>query len=169
MIAAWLLLAVVALERLAELAWSWRNERRLRARGGREYGRAHYLLFPLLHAAWLFALAVHLAFEARIDILWPLVGIYGLLQLGRAWVLWSLGERWTTRIIVLPGAPLIRRGPYRFLRHPNYLIVALELAVLPLALESWPIAVVASALNLALLAWRIKVEERALGLNPAAV
>lgn len=161
-LAAWIILAAVAAERLAELLWSRRNERRLRARGGREYGRRHYLLFPLLHGAWLFALAVHVALEARIEIVWPLIGVYGLLQAGRAWVLWTLGGRWTTRIIVLPGEPLVRRGPYRFMRHPNYLIVALELAVLPIALEAWPIAVVASALNLALLAHRIRLEERAL-------
>lgn len=162
MSAAWIILFAVAFERLCELAWSHRNTRRLRARGGHEAGARHYLLFPLLHGAWLFALAVHLALEARVDVIWPLIGVYGLLQLGRAWVLWSLGERWTTRIIVVPGEPLVERGPYRFMRHPNYAIVAAELAILPIALEAWPIAVVASALNLALLAYRIRVEDRAL-------
>ena len=161
-LAAWIILAAVVAERLAELAWSRRNERRLRARGGREQGRRHYALFPLLHGAWLLALAIHIALEARIEIVWPLIAVYGLLQLGRGWVLWTLGERWTTRIIVLPREALIRRGPYRFMRHPNYLIVALELAVLPLALEAWPIALVAGALNLALLAHRIRVENKAL-------
>lgn len=159
---AWIILALVAFERLSELAWSYRNERRLRARGGREFGRAHYLFFPLLHGAWILALAVHVALEARIDIIWPLIGVYGLLQLGRLWILAVLGERWTTRIIVLPDVPLVRRGPYRVMRHPNYAIVALELAVLPIALEAWPIAVVASAFNLALLAYRIRVEDKAL-------
>lgn len=161
-LAAWLILLAVAVERCCELGWSHRNERRLRARGGREHGRGHYVLFPLLHTAWLLALAVHVALQARIEIVWPLIGVYGLLQLARGWVLWSLGERWTTRIIVLPGAPLVRTGPYRFMRHPNYLVVALELAILPVALEAWPIAAVATALNLALLAYRIRVEERAL-------
>jgi methyltransferase len=161
-LAAWIILAAVVVERLAELAWSHRNERRLRARGGLEFGRRHYLLFPLLHGVWLLALAIHVALEARIDVLWPLIGVYGLLQIGRAWVLWALGERWTTRVIVLPREALIRRGPYRLMRHPNYLIVALELAVLPIALEAWPIAVVASGLNLALLAHRIRIEDAAL-------
>jgi methyltransferase len=161
-LAAWLIVLAVAVERLCELAWSYRNERRLRARGGREYGRGHYLMFPLLHGAWLLALAVHVALQARIEIIWPLIGCYGLLQIGRGWVLWTLGERWTTRVIVLPGVPLIRTGPYRLVRHPNYLIVALELAILPIALEAWPIAAVATALNMALLAYRIRVEERAL-------
>lgn len=162
MIIPWIILAAVIVERLLELLWSARNQRRLTARGGVEHGRGHYLLFPLLHAAWLFAIFVHLALEARIEIIWPLIGVYGLLQVGRLWVLATLGERWTTRIIVLPGVAPIRRGPYRFLRHPNYLIVLLELAILPIALESWPIAVVATAFNLALLAHRIRVEERAL-------
>ncbi|MGD9535921.1 MAG: isoprenylcysteine carboxyl methyltransferase family protein [Alphaproteobacteria bacterium] len=161
-LAAWLILLAVAVERCCELGWSYRNERRLRARGGREYGRGHYVLFPLLHAAWLLALAVHVALQARIEIVWPLIGVYGLLQVVRGWVLWSLGARWTTRIIVLPGVPLVRTGLYRFMRHPNYLVVALELAILPVALEAWPIAVVATILNLALLAYRIRVEERAL-------
>ncbi len=159
---AWIILAAVVAERLAELGWSARNERRLRALGGVEHGRGHYLLFPLLHGAWLLTLAIHIALEARIDVIWPLIGVYGLLQLGRLWVLWALGVRWTTRIIVLPGQGLVRRGPYRLMRHPNYLIVALELAILPLALEAWPIAVVASAFNLALLAYRIRIEDRAL-------
>ncbi len=160
-LAAWIILAAVSAERLAELAWSYRNKRRLRAGGGREVGRRHYLLFPLLHAAWLLALAIHVALEARIDIIWPLIGVCGFLQIGRAWALWALGERWTTRIIVLPGEALIRRGPYRFMRHPIYLVVALEFAVLPVALEAWPIAVVASALNLTLLAYRIRIEDAA--------
>ncbi|MSO68930.1 MAG: hypothetical protein EXQ98_01420 [Alphaproteobacteria bacterium] len=159
---AWIILAAVVAERLAELGWSARNERRLRALGGVEHGRGHYFLFPLLHGAWLLALAIHIAFEARIDVIWPLIGVYGLLQLGRGWVLWALGERWTSRIIVLPGRSLVRRGPFRLMRHPNYLIVALELAILPLALEAWPIAVVATAFNLALLAYRIRIEDRAL-------
>ncbi len=159
---AWIILAAVAFERLAELAWSYRNERRLRRLGGREFGRRHYLLFPLLHGAWLLALAIYVALEARIDVIWPLIGVYGLLQFGRLWVLWALGERWTTRILLLPGQPRARRGPYRVMRHPYYLIVALELAILPIALEAWPIAAVASALNLALLAHRIGVEDAAL-------
>ncbi len=93
---------------------------------------------------------------------WGLLGLYGLLQLGRLWVIASLGRRWTTRVIVVPGAPLVTRGPYRFLRHPNYLVVALEIPVLPLAFGAWQIALGFGLANLALLAHRIRLEARAL-------
>jgi methyltransferase len=93
---------------------------------------------------------------------WPLLALYAALQLGRVWVIATLGARWTTRVIVLPGAPLIKRGPYRYVRHPNYAIVAGEIAVLPLAFGAVRIALVFSALNLALVLRRIRIEDRAL-------
>lgn len=92
---------------------------------------------------------------------WPLLVLFALLQLARLWVIASLGPFWTTRVITLPGAPLIRRGPYRWLRHPNYLIVAGEIAVLPLAFGAWTIALVFSVANALLLAYRIRIEEEA--------
>ncbi len=88
--------------------------------------------------------------------------MFGLLQLVRLWVIASLGPHWTTRVIVQPGAPLVTRGPYRFLRHPNYAVVALEIPVLPLAFGAWRIALGFGLVNLALLAHRIRVEDRAL-------
>ncbi len=151
---------LVALQRLAELGYARRNARRLLAAGGVEHGAGHYPLFVALHGAWLAALFVMVPAEAPAD--WGLLGLYGLLQLGRLWVIASLGRRWTTRVIVVPGAPLVTRGPYRFLRHPNYLIVALEIPVLPLAFGAWQIALGFGLANLALLAHRIRVEERAL-------
>ncbi len=151
---------LVALQRLAELGYARRNARRLLAAGGVEHGAGHYPLFVALHGAWLVALFVLVPAEAPAD--WGLLGLYGLLQLGRLWVIASLGRRWTTRVIVVPGAPLVTRGPYRFLRHPNYLIVALEIPVLPLAFGAWQIALGFGLANLALLAWRIRIEERAL-------
>ncbi len=151
---------LVALQRLAELGYARRNARRLLAAGGVEHGAGHYPLFVALHGAWLAALFVMVPAEAPAD--WGLLGLYGLLQLGRLWVIASLGRRWTTRVIVVPGAPLVTRGPYRFLRHPNYLIVALEIPVLPLAFGAWQIALGFGLANLALLAWRIRIEERAL-------
>jgi len=93
---------------------------------------------------------------------WCLLGVYGLLQLARIWIVATLGPYWTTRIVTVPGAPLVRRGPYRFLRHPNYAVVCAEIAVLPLAFHAVEIAIVFSILNAALLSWRIRVEERAL-------
>ncbi|MFQ5773613.1 MAG: isoprenylcysteine carboxyl methyltransferase family protein [Kiloniellaceae bacterium] len=151
---------LVALQRLAELAYARRNTKRLRAAGGIEAGAGHYPLFVLLHGSWLAALFFLIPRAATAN--WWLLGLYLLLQAGRLWVIASLGPRWTTRIIVPPGAPLVRRGPYRFLRHPNYLIVAAEIAVLPLAFGAWELALVFTALNIPLLAYRIRVEERAL-------
>ncbi len=151
---------LVALQRLAELGYARRNARRLLAAGGVEHGAGHYPLFVALHGAWLVALFVLVPAETPAH--WGLLGLYGLLQLGRLWVIASLGRRWTTRVIVAPGAPLIKRGPYRFLRHPNYLVVALEIPVLPLAFGAWQIALGFGLANLALLAQRIRVEERAL-------
>ncbi len=155
-----IVILLVALQRLAELGYARRNARRLLAAGGVEHGAGHYPLFVALHGAWLAALFVMVPAEAPAD--WGLLGLYGLLQLGRLWVIASLGRRWTTRVIVVPGAPLVTRGPYRFLRHPNYLIVALEIPVLPLAFGAWQIALGFGLANLALLAHRIRVEERAL-------
>ena len=151
---------LVALQRLAELGYARRNARRLLAAGGVEHGAGHYPLFVALHGAWLAALFVLVPAEAPAD--WGLLGLYGLLQLGRLWVIASLGGRWTTRVIVVPGAPLVTRGPYRFLRHPNYLVVALEIPILPLAFGAWQIALGFGLANLALLAQRIRIEERAL-------
>ncbi len=151
---------LVAAQRLAELVYGARNTRRLLAAGGAEAGAGHYPLLVLLHAAWLAALALLVPGSA--PIVWPLLGVFLLLQAGRLWVVASLGRRWTTRIITLPGSPLVRRGPYRFLRHPNYAIVVAEIAVLPLAFGAWRIALLFTVLNLALLAHRIRIENRAL-------
>lgn len=159
-----LVAALVALQRLAELAWSRRNEARLRARGAVEHGARHYPLFVLLHAAWLAALPLTVPPAARPDP-W-LLAAFLLLQPLRLWCIMALGERWTTRVLVPPGEPLVARGPYRFLRHPNYLVVALEIPLLPLAFAAVGTALLFGALNLALLAWRIRVEEAALCADP---
>jgi methyltransferase len=151
---------LVALQRLAELALARRNTRRLLAKGACEIGAGHYPLFILLHGGWLVALFA--LTPADVQVLWPLVGLFALLQAARLWVVAILGPYWTTRILTLPGAPLVRRGPYRLLRHPNYWIVTGEIALLPLAFAQWPLALVFSVLNAALLAWRIRVEDAAL-------
>lgn len=151
----WIAIAV-ALQRLGELALSHRNRKRLLAKGGHEVGTGHYPLVMLLHAAWL--AAIFFATPEDTPVSWALLGFFLLLQGLRIWVIASLGPYWTTRIITLPGAPLSRRGLYRWLRHPNYLIVAAEIAVLPLAFGAWGTACVFSLANGALLAWRIRVE-----------
>jgi methyltransferase len=155
----WVLLLVTA-QRLAEITYAKRNQRRLMAAGGIEVASGHYPLFFGLHGGWLAALWILVPETA--PVVWPLLILFGALQLARLWVICSLGRLWTTRIITVPGVPLVRHGPYRWLRHPNYLIVAAEIAVLPLAFGAWPIALVFSILNVPLLWYRIRCEEAAL-------
>ena len=153
------LLILVTLQRTSELAWSRRNTQRLKARGAIELASGHYGLIVLVHAVWLLGLWI-LAWNRPLSPSWG--AAYLILQAARFWVLVSLGERWTTRIIVLPKAPLVRSGPYRFVNHPNYLVVAAEIAVLPLAFGLWWYALLLSLLNAAVLAIRIRAETRAL-------
>ena len=151
---------LVAAQRLGEMAYGQRNARRLLAEGAVEAGAGHYPVIVLVHAGWLMTLLVVASRDPEVN--WWLVGLYGLLQIGRFWVLASLGRYWTTRLISLPNAPLVRRGPYRFLRHPNYAVVMAEIAVLPLAFGAWQVALVFSVLNGAVLSWRIRIEDRTL-------
>ena len=155
-----LVLGLVALQRAAELVLAQRNTKRLLGRGAREVGAEHYPLFMLLHASWLAAIALTTPWMREPN--WPLLGVFAALQLMRLWVIASLGPYWTTRIITLDGAPLVRRGPYRLLRHPNYWVVAAEIAVLPLAFGAWPVALVWTILNALLLRLRIRAEDAAL-------
>jgi methyltransferase len=158
--ALYLTLGLVALQRFIELAHARNNTARLRRLGAVEADARGYPLYILLHAGWLTSLAVFVPAAAPPE--WPLIGLFALLQLGRIWVIVSLGPCWTTRIITLPDAPLVRTGPYRYFRHPNYLLVVAEIAVLPLAFGAVAIAVAFSALNLMLIARRIGIEERTL-------
>lgn len=160
MSAAVVILGLVTLQRLAELVVASRNTRVLLAQGAYEASPGHYPLVVAVHALWL---ATLWWLAPGRPVLWPLIALFLLLQAGRLWVLATLGRRWTTRIIVLPGAPLVRNGPFRFVRHPNYLVVIGEIAVLPLAFGLWEAALVFSFLNAVMLAIRIRAEERALG------
>lgn len=160
MTALYWVLCLVALQRLMELARARRNTARMRRLGAVEADAGGYPLYVLLHAGWLASLAVLVPAATSPD--WPLIGVFGLLQLGRIWLIVSLGGYWTTRIVTLPGAPLVRTGPYRYFRHPNYLLVVAEIAVLPLAFGAVAIAATFSALNLMLIARRILIEERVL-------
>lgn len=154
-------LGLVALQRLAELAIAARNTRRLLSRGGREIGASHYPLFVVLHASWL--AAILLTVPRSTEPSWGLLAIFAVLQVLRLWVMASLGSFWTTRIITLDGAPLVRRGAYRWMRHPNYWIVVGEIALLPLAFGAWHVALIWSVLNALLLRHRIRLENAALG------
>jgi methyltransferase len=154
-----IILALVTLQRLGELVIARRNTERLLARGAIEVGAGHYPLVVSLHAAWLIALWV---LGRNQDVNFVLLAIFVLLQGIRLWVLATLGSRWTTRIIILPGEPLITSGPYRYFSHPNYAVVVAEIAVLPLALHLPSVAIVFTLLNAAVLTIRIRAETRAL-------
>ena len=153
------ILGFVTLQRLAELQLANANTRRLLAGGAREHSPGHYPLIVAVHACWLAALwwlapgqPLHL----------PMLALFVLLQAGRVWVIRTLGPRWTTRIIILPDEPLVRSGPFRFVNHPNYLIVIGEIAVLPLVFGLVEVALVFSILNAIVLSIRIRAEEKAL-------
>ena len=165
MILSIVVLGLVTAQRLGELVLASRNTRRLKAQGGIEIGAGHYPLLVVLHGAWLIGLW-WLGWDSPVSLAW--LAVFVVLQGLRAWVIVTLGGRWTTRIIVLPGAPLIRRGPYRFLSHPNYTVVAAEIAVLPLAFGLPVYAAVFSVLNAVVLFIRIRAEGRALAIFNAA-
>ena len=154
-----ILLALVTLQRLGELWLSNRNTRRLLAQGAHEVGAAHYPLIVAVHFWWL-VLLWWLAPGRLIQGFW--LAAFVLLEIARIWVLVALGPRWTTRLIVLPGASLVRRGPYRFVNHPNYIVVVGEIAVLPLVFGLWQLALIFTMLNGIVLWFRIRDEDRAL-------
>jgi len=157
---AWLVAFLIA-QRLAELGLAQWNTARLRAAGGIEFGAAHYPLMVSLHASWLTGLWMF-GHARSVDPVW--LAVFIALQATRVWVIASLGRRWTTRVIVMPGAAPIARGPYRWLRHPNYVVVVAEIAVVPMALGLLLFALVFSLANAAMLAYRIRVENQALSL-----
>jgi methyltransferase len=154
-----IILALVTLQRLGELALARRNTQKLLARGAVEVGANHYPLLVSVHAAWLISLWI---WGRDQDVNLVALGLFIALQGLRVWVLAALGPRWTTRIIVVSGEPLVRAGPYRYLSHPNYAVVAAEIALLPLALHLPLLALIFTALNAAVLAIRIRTEARAL-------
>jgi methyltransferase len=155
---AWLI-GFVVVQRLAELGLAQWNTLRLRERGGIEFGAKHYPLMVALHVFWLLGLWMF-GHDRNVNPFW--LALFIVLQAGRLWVIASLGRRWTTRVIALPGSAPVARGPYRWLRHPNYLIVVLEIAVVPLAIGLPVFALVFSLANAALLAYRIRIENQAL-------
>ena len=156
--AAALFIAFLIVQRLGELVVARRNTRRLLARGAVEHGAAHYPLIVALHAGWLACIALS-GWGHAVNPLW--LTIFLLLQLLRVWILATLGPRWTTRIIVL-DEPLVRRGPFRVLRHPNYALVVAEIAVAPMVLGLAWVAVLFSVLNAIVLSVRLRAENAAL-------
>lgn len=159
-----LAVALVAVQRLLELRLSRRHERILRARGAVERGRGHYPLMVVLHALWLVSTLVEGILRGPgLPGYWPIpLALFLLVQPLRYWAILSLGDNWNTRILVVPGAKLVTRGPYRYFPHPNYVVVAVEVATFPLIFGAWVTALVFSILNAALLFVRIREENRAL-------
>lgn len=155
-----ILVALIAVQRLIELIISRINTRRLLASGGVEHGAAHYPIMVAVHMAWLICLFVFVPAEANLNP--ALFVLFLLLQAARVWVISALGPYWTTRVITVPNAPLVRQGPYRWLRHPNYMIVVAEIAVVPLIVGAWHIALIFSIANAIVLWRRLRTENAVL-------
>jgi methyltransferase len=159
-------LALIAAERLFEMALSRRNAARALARGGREHGRDHFPWMVALHTAFLVSCVVESAWRRFPGALgWIALLFAAAAQALRYWAVASLGERWNARVIVVPGELPVEKGPYRFMRHPNYLAVVIELLAIPLVYGCWITALVLSVANAAMLRVRIRTEERALGIS----
>ena len=154
------ILALVTMQRVGELWLSSHNTKRLLAKGGQEHSPGHYPLIVLIHVAWLGLLWLS-ALTRPIDMFW--LAMFVIIELARIWVVGALGARWTTRIITVQNAPLVSRGPYRWVNHPNYWVVVAEIAVLPLVFGLWQMALLFTLLNAAVISIRIREENRALG------
>ena len=164
------LVALVALERLAELVVSQRNTAWSLARGGREHGAGHYPFMVVLHAGLLAGALAEVLFSERpyVPVLaWTMLAFVLMAQALRWWCITTLGKRWSTRVVVVPGLPLVTGGPYRWLRHPNYVAVVVEVFALPLVHSAWLSALVFTLANAALLRVRIGVEDAALAAAPS--
>ena len=159
-----LAVALVAVQRLFELVVARRNERRARARGAVERGQGHYPLIVALHTLWLVSTLVEGMLRGPdLPDLWPVpLALFLLVQPLRYWALFSLGERWNTKILIVPGEKPVRRGPYKYLDHPNYVVVAVEILAFPLIFGAWITALIFTGLNAAILSVRIREENRAL-------
>ncbi len=153
-----LFLGFIVLQRLSELAISKANTKRLLARGAYEVGANHYPAMVAMHSAWIVCLVVF-GYTQPVSLFW--LAIFAVLQTFRVWILASLGSRWTTRIIILEE-PLVTRGPFKLIRHPNYVLVIAEIIVAPMVLGLWWVAALFTVLNAAMLWVRIGAEERAL-------
>jgi methyltransferase len=159
-----LAVALVATQRLLELVLARHNERKARTKGAIERGQGHYPFIVVLHSLWLVSTLVEGALRGpELPPYWPVpLAMFLLAQPLRYWAIFSLGESWNTKILVLPGAKPVERGPYRYLSHPNYVVVVVEILAFPLIFGAWATALVFTVLNAALLSVRIREEDRAL-------
>lgn len=156
---------LVILQRLIELAVAKKNEKWMKSQGAVELGQEHYPFIVLLHVLFFGALILEVTYiNKNLSQAWPiLLGLFIALQVGRIWIMNSLGRFWNTKIIILPHSSPIKNGPYQFMKHPNYLIVSLELLIIPLLFNAYTTAILFTILNIGMLSIRIPVEERALG------
>ena len=156
----YIIIIFIITQRLLELLYSNYNTKNLINKGAKEYHSGHYPLFIILHSSWIISLIIFIPHDQKpINFL---IFLFIFLQVLRIWVLISLGKFWTTRIIRLEGAELIKNGPYKWIKHPNYLIVFFEILIVPIAFGSWIIAIVFSVLNSCLLIYRISLENKVL-------
>jgi methyltransferase len=167
MSAFYVLLMFVGAQRIAELIVANRNTKRLLAEGAVEVGAGHYPFIVAVHTAWIATLVLW-AWLRPADVNFAWLAVYIAIQPLRLWVMLSLGRYWTTRIIVPQNVPLVRKGPYKIIKHPNYVVVVLEIATLPLVIGAWPVAVVLSILNAAVLWVRISAENQSFVSRPQA-
>ncbi|KKK37705.1 hypothetical protein WQ57_13025 [Mesobacillus campisalis] len=159
-----LFIGFIIIQRLTELAIARKNEKWMKSQGGLEFGSGHYPAMVMIHSAFILStIAEVVILDRELSAFWPLlIVLFVLTQLMRVWALLSLGPFWNTKIIVLPGAKVVKKGPYRFIKHPNYVIVALELIVIPLMFNAYWTAAVFTLLNMIILSVRIPEEEKAL-------
>jgi methyltransferase len=155
------ILSLVTLQRIIELVIAHRNTGKLIARGGFEIGSGRYGFVVALQVLWLLGLWYLVIYKPPAVSL-PWIYAYVVLEAARGWIVAGLGSSWTTRLIVVPGEPLPDEGFHSWIRHANYLVVAAEVFILPMAFGLWWYAILFGVLNLALLAWRIRSEEVAL-------
>lgn len=160
-------LAFLIFQRVVELFIANSNERWMKEQGAKEYGQNHYRFMVLIHVGFFISLIVEIFIMNRsLHPYWPLLLIFFIIvQIGRVWVISSLGKYWNTKIIVLPGAEVVKKGPFKYMRHPNYFIVTIELLVIPLLFQAYVTACVFFILNQVILMVRIPLEERALKEN----
>ncbi|WP_244943857.1 isoprenylcysteine carboxyl methyltransferase family protein [Siminovitchia fortis] len=155
-------LTLVIIQRLSELALAKRNERWMKERGGKEYGKGHYWAMVLIHISFFISLIIEVnRFHPTLNTYWkPLLVIFLLAQAARIWIISTLGKYWNTKIIVLPGAKPVKKGPFKYIKHPNYLIVTIELVIIPLIFQAYITAGAFFVLNQLILAVRIPAEEK---------
>ncbi|MEQ2528610.1 isoprenylcysteine carboxylmethyltransferase family protein [Bacillaceae bacterium CLA-AA-H227] len=158
------LIVIIILQRLIELFIARKNEAWMMSQGGVEVGQSHYRYMVILHICFFISLLLEVFFFNRTSSsAWPILLIgFIFTQIGRVWVILSLGRYWNTKIIVLPQANVVKKGPYQFLKHPNYVIVSLELIIIPLMFQAYFTAVLFTLLNILILSIRIPAEEKAL-------